>query len=1244
MTVTLIKDLIEVPERVHKGDFVLRLTEGVTAERVAATLRDYVVTPQLVQCFDKALGLIQSALQPPPTSKAAYLHGSFGAGKSHFMAVLHLLLQHHPEARSVAELQPLLAKHRGWIEGKKFLLVPYHMIGARSMESAILGGYVDHVQRLHPTAPPPAVYRADELLENADSLRRDVGDELFFRGLNRERGPGTKDDGWGELATSWDAGTYDKARRAGPRSDVRASLVADLVRTHFSAFQKLAAEGEHLVSLDEGLSALSKHAKTLGYDGLILFLDELVLWLASRMADEGFVTREGQKVAKLVEAAKADRPIPIVSFVARQRDLRELVGDHVPGSEKLSFADVLKWWEGRFDLITLEDRNLPVIAERRVLRPRSEAARQQIQQAFDQTTKVREDVMDVLLTSQADRQLFRQVYPFSPAFVQTLVAVSSALQRERTALKMLVLYLVQRRDDLALGEVAPVGDLFDLISEGDEPFSAEMAAHFANARQLYHRKLLPMLEKEHEARWEDLKGLPSQDPKVRGFFADARILKTLLLAALAPEVESLKNLTAGRLAALNHGTIKSPIPGREAQLVLQKVRRWAGLIGEIKLTGDDANPTIAVQVSGVDTDEIINNARGHFDNKSNRRRAVLGLVFKQLGLGNTNETLVRHKLVWRGTEREVDVLFGNVRELPFASLKADAPCWKVVIDFPFDEEGSAQDDVNQVQRFRRDEKPTQSLAWLPTFLSVEAQRDLATLVVLDHLLAGERFNQYASHLAPVDRQTAKVLLENRQSQLRQHLVNVLDAAYGIATPLPKTLDETHSLEGEHVRSLDTSFEPRPPVGANLADAFKHVVDQALKHQFKAHPDFTGEKADDAVKPTQARKVLDELRRVVAEGDHGRAEVEKPLRGLLKRIAVPLGLGIMHESAFELGHTWPQHVDRCHARDKGELSVGRMRAWLDEPDPRGLPAWAQDLVILSVAAQTQKSFVHHGGPFEAELGDLPDDAVLREQPLPPADVWEEARKRADGVLGKPGSKLLNASNVAKLEADVLAVVTPLREPARNLVKRLEAACQSLAVPASAAARLTSSRVASRLVEDVLSTSAEERLAALARAPLDGCTYEAVGTSLKQAGTVGAVLESAKWQLFEAIGRLADGRRERAQRVLGALRDALGRDELAVALPPALRHAEDEATRLLVEEIDRPPLPPLPPPPRPRKPEPAVEEDKGELKGLDAERVQELAARIAARLAKNPGASVTVSWKIEERGTDSPPAPPRSRGAR
>src|ERR1035441_8316212 len=74
----LIKDLINLPEQVNRGDFVLRLTEGVA--RPDETVDSYVVTPQLEQSFDAALALIKSAVEGR-TSKAAYLHGSFGSGK-----------------------------------------------------------------------------------------------------------------------------------------------------------------------------------------------------------------------------------------------------------------------------------------------------------------------------------------------------------------------------------------------------------------------------------------------------------------------------------------------------------------------------------------------------------------------------------------------------------------------------------------------------------------------------------------------------------------------------------------------------------------------------------------------------------------------------------------------------------------------------------------------------------------------------------------------------------------------------------------------------------------------------------------------------------------------------------------------------------------------------------------------------------------------------------------------------------
>jgi hypothetical protein len=306
------------------------------------------------------------------------------------------------------------------------------MIGATSLESAVLGHYADYIRALHPQAPTPGFYRAERLFDDARRLRAAMGDVAFFGQLGGQQ---SDDDGWGRLGSGWDAASFDAVMVALPMSTARIRLVGDLVDAYFESARALAATGEEgFVSLDEGLSIMSTHAQALGYDTIVLFLDELILWLASHAADHAFISREGQKVAKLVEAMTAERPIPIVSFIARQRDLRELVGDYLPGAEQLGFADVLNWWEARFDEITLEDRNLPAIVEKRLLRPTSAAAAQELRDAFEQTTRVRQEVMNTLLTRAGDRDMFRQVYPFSPALVQTLVAISSLLQRERTAL------------------------------------------------------------------------------------------------------------------------------------------------------------------------------------------------------------------------------------------------------------------------------------------------------------------------------------------------------------------------------------------------------------------------------------------------------------------------------------------------------------------------------------------------------------------------------------------------------------------------------------------------------------------------------------------------------------------------------------------------------------------------------------------------------------------------------------------
>lgn len=1212
----LIRELIEVPERVHKGDFVLRLAEGI--EHPRETLDDYVVTPQLREAFLQALDLVRRALEGR-RSAGAFLHGSFGSGKSHFMAVLHLLLQHNPDARSIPELASVVAKH-SWTEGKRFLLVPYHLMGATSLEQAVLGHYVSHVRQLHPEAPLPPVYLSGPLFANARDLRQQMGDESFFAQLNSGRAAA---GGWGKFgADAWDAASFEAAMSAEPGSEPRLRLVSDLVAKLFSAYSPLAASGgEGFVSLDEGLSVISKHARSLGYDGLVLFLDELILWLASRVADLSFVTREGAKVSKLVEAETADRPVPIISFIARQRDLRELVGDHLPGAEKLSFSDTLGWSEGRFETITLEDRNLPAIARKRLLRPRDEEARREIDRAFEDTLKTRREVLSILLGGKGDPETFREVYPFSPALIQALVAISSVLQRERTALRVMLQLLVDQRETLRLGDLVPLGDLFDVIAGGDEPFTEETRIYFERAKRLYHQKLLPLLERHHGITRDEARALPWNDAKAVSFRGEDRLVKTLLLAALTPDVEAFQGLTASRLSALNHGSIRSPIPGAEVTTVLKRCRDWASQVGEIKIGDDPVNPGITVQLTGVDTEAILEKVR-HEDNTGNRRRVIRELLFSALGLPMEDTLYLTHSFNWRGTARFVEVVFANIRELTPDALRSREDDWKIIIDFPFDAEGySARSDLAKLDTFRADEPDTATFCWVPAFFSRASQRDLGLYVLLDYLLTGDRFNEHASHLPAVDRPPARALLDNQRSQLKQRLIQGLEVAYGVASDPGGLVDSELEL-ADRFQSLDRRLRPQPPAAANLRGALEGLLDQILIFRFPKHPKFETD-----VRPRDLRKVLDVTLRAV-RAPQGRVEVEKELRQIMRQIANPLRLGEMHEAAFVLGDEWRHFLTKAAATGGGGVTVGKLRKALEE-ERLGLPREIQDLLILVFADQTNRSFLRYNATVPpGDLGQVHDDLELREQQLPSEETWRAAHDRAARIFGiATVPSFLSASNVAALRQEVETRAKESRGHASDLVETLRSWMSTFGVNPAGAPRMQTARGLQGLLEALATAKPEQLLETLTAAPI-ATSAEAMSHARSRAEKIVQELKATPLPVLTGLQRIEDHRQSRAEAILEELRDALSRDELAVPLPAAVHGAVSRASTLLAEPVKLEPVEKIEPEPVP--PPPGWIVVKQETRdGLDAAAARQLFDELEARL-KQPGEHrLRLSWTLERR---------------
>jgi hypothetical protein len=1148
----LLKDAIHIPTSVRQGDLVYKLTDA--SEHTKETVEQYVVTPQLEASFIDAVQLVKAAVTEQ-TSKAAYLSGSFGSGKSNFMGVLQLLLDGNAHALAKPELAPVVAKLADWRDGQKFLTVPYHLIGATSFDSAVLGGYVDHIRELHPDAPLPEVFADEPILATADRLRSSMGDDAFFKGLGGAAAGGS---GWGELEGGWDAARYDAARARPAGDPERRLLLQAVLDGYLEGMADIArANRGGYVDIDSGLEAISRHAKGLGYTGLILFLDELILWLMGRMADPAFVSEESSKISKLVEGSDDNRPVPIISIIARQRDLRELIGTDVPGLDRMGFIDNLKFQSGRFSNIRLDDSNLPRVAHERLLKPTSDDGAAALQHAFG-SLALTDDQRDALRGASGSDDEFALTYPFSPAFLTVVVDVAGALQRTRTGLRVLLDLLVENRETIEVGQLVPLGDLFDVLATSDEPLSDAMKDTFDSALTLYRTALRPMLLADH--------GLGPDDEPTAAFRTDDRLAKTLLLAALVPNSEPFRNLTARKLLALNHGLLAAPVPGAEVAVVINKLNNWATRPIGLQVSGDPQNPSVHLVLSELNLGAILDGIAG-VDNTGARRKLIKDLISEELGLP-VDQLMQSTTVSWRGLPRTVDLVFGNVRdtaELADSAFASSGANWKVVIDFPFDDEGvDPRADVARVESLRDRGNEWHTVCWIPSFLTADLRGQVGDLVRLNHLIPvpgqmSDRLREATQHLSPEARESARPQLEAMQKATRERLRQALKQAYGITNPDPSVVDTTFGL-ADHFPTLVSGLTIQPPVAADLRAAFEGMVSQALVHVYPGAPEMDGD-----IRRADLTTVLRICEEAVQQPGMRIAQVPAADRKVMSRIANPLRLGVQSEQAFTLegaaGH-WDAHFTReigkwRDAGGEGNPTVGELRRWIDQPRAMGLSTEVQNLVLLVWAESTDRAFTEHGGPARTELGTLGDHLEVVDVELPSDAEWAEARTRAEHVLGVAGlPDEPSAVGLSRLSSALATATSEYAEDADLAVARLES-LDALLSTSDDPARLRTARSAAALMRSLSGTAGDlDRVRAFTTADLTP-SAPAVGASLKASKAVIAAVTSIDADILGAAAQRPEG-----TTVVAGLTDLMDSDELATKFAPRLAELYAAARSLVI----------------------------------------------------------------------------------
>jgi hypothetical protein len=162
------------------------------------------------------------------------------------------------------------------------------------------------------------------------------------------------------------------------------------------------------------------------------------------------------------------------------------------------------------------------------------------------------------------------------------------------------------------------------------------------------------------------------------------------------------------------------------------------------------------------------------------------------------------------------------------------------------------------------------------------------------------------------------------------------------------------------------------------------------------------------------------------------------------------------------------------------------------------------------------------------------------------------------------------------------------------------------------------------------SDEELVDRLAAATI-ATSLAAMGESATKASELEGNLATANWEIFEALAKLVDDRREEAASILGEVRAALTSDEHVLELAPALKGAQARAVRLLTkptkaEQANRN----EPPAPGPRPATGSRVIQRGEKRDLSPAAAKVFLDNLANELSDGQSARVDVNWVIEEPG--------------
>jgi hypothetical protein len=806
---TTITEAFELPrpEDIRAMGFVVKLRElEANSEEVEQLARDYVITPAVEKELPRILDDMKQVFDRGE-EYGRFIHGSFGSGKSHFMTMLSLLIE--GAAPAWKKFRPLLSAHRdakaskgaeaadheAWLTKAGLLVVRIHMLSVRGkstgFDRAVYEGFNAALKRRG---------KAPFEFLNVDAIFEEVRREASVYG----------DVVWKRLETDG---------IVGGREDFEALAAGSMqAKERFArAWLKYKGRDASDAGIDprwsEGLKRMAEHAKAQGFGGIVLMIDEFLLWLAEKSGQE-FVA-EINNLNVIVDHNTGQRPAPIFVFVARQRNLQEFFPDLVDESK---IHEHLDHHAKRFEITKLQDVELRHIVRGRVLRPKMA---DEVKAAVNSLSEKHSKVLPALLAG-GDLDYLRDVYPFHPALIEMLVDVTSLMQRERSALRLLYELLVVHYPTLPLGEFLPVGSAFSAIFPESGVEASKKVELMQDIHHQYYSRLAPAMAKMAEEG-----GAEFNDERRRAL---DQLVKTVLLAEVSPRLKQ-GGLTIERLVQLNAVDVEGETFRGQVRVAETDLLALSQRVPDLQVAGQGKTALVRYVLGRVSLGEILGRARSKVDNVQQRFKVFWPALRTALGIEGTKgfEDAGPNEgdwdLSWRRTKRRGRIKLGNVREMSYDDFAPPDGAFKILVDYPWDDPAHTVDeDRLRATNVRKKQGLLHTVCWLPRHMSPTELGVLTELAAVRYLLSEAGQEDLLETLGPQDK--SKVL---DQAGIRQKTLE---------GQLEDLLREVYIRHGEFFALISDVDSSRPR--ETLAENLEHIAALLMDRRYPQHPTFLAE--------------------------------------------------------------------------------------------------------------------------------------------------------------------------------------------------------------------------------------------------------------------------------------------------------------------------------------------------------------------------------------------------------------------